>query len=473
VAYSAFLHEGPEPDGHHEPLLAANIDRDMAILEQHNIKWIRTYATDLNGSLIPSIAKDHGIDTVVGTWVNAGPDGVDFWRSEMDRVEEVFRNDDRLVPIIILGNELVYSKKQPMDTIMQMIREAHDKGFYVAMADIPPSYLDPDYAALWESADILLVHSHPFFSHIRNTRGVRVNGTRLMPDAAGADDVLQATMKIKETFPKQIVVVGESGYPSEDDSEEYGVAHCRWCTPQNQKHFLESLLWLADRAKLGVFPFEAFDERWKGEVGEEAGSGPHWGFWDADRVPKPAADVLTKWASAASLGTEFPPPTKSCAFIVAQAECIPRANVDLLRLGDIIDWACGPGLVDCGELETNPLLSTCPLEAKASWAMTKHYQQEHWKDSACHFEGLVIPQFSEKDAKASLKAKAAFERMPALRPEEALGYEEEDDAQERGGRGRSVFLVLLLLLGVGVWEHSTKTLRGLLRKSEYMDLDMA
>ena len=54
------------------------------------------------------------------------------------------------VPIIILGNELVYSKKQPMDTIMQMIREAHDKGFYVAMADIPPSYLDPDYAALWE-----------------------------------------------------------------------------------------------------------------------------------------------------------------------------------------------------------------------------------------------------------------------------------------------------------------------------------
>ena len=104
VAYSAFLHEGPEPDGHHEPLLAANIDRDMAILEQHNIKWIRTYATDLNGSLIPSIAKDHGIDTVVGTWVNAGPDGVDFWRSEMDRVEEVFRNDDRLVCAIALGS---------------------------------------------------------------------------------------------------------------------------------------------------------------------------------------------------------------------------------------------------------------------------------------------------------------------------------------------------------------------------------
>ena len=31
--------------------------RDMGILEQHNIKWLRTYATDLNGDKIPVIAK--------------------------------------------------------------------------------------------------------------------------------------------------------------------------------------------------------------------------------------------------------------------------------------------------------------------------------------------------------------------------------------------------------------------------------
>ena len=59
------------------------------------------------------------------------------------------------------------------------------------MADIPPSYLDPVYAPLWKSADILLLHSHPYFSHIRTTMNVRVMGTRLMPDAAGADDVIQ------------------------------------------------------------------------------------------------------------------------------------------------------------------------------------------------------------------------------------------------------------------------------------------
>ena len=46
-----------------------------------------------------------------------------------------------------------------------------------------------------------------------------------MPDAAGADDVLQATMKIKETFPKQIVVVGESGCALQSLSDN-AVPHC-------------------------------------------------------------------------------------------------------------------------------------------------------------------------------------------------------------------------------------------------------
>ena len=43
--------------------------------------------------------------------------------------------------------------------------------------------------------------------------------------------------------------------------------------------------------QFGAFAFEAFDETWKGQVGEEAGSGPHWGIFDVDRAPKPSAEV--------------------------------------------------------------------------------------------------------------------------------------------------------------------------------------
>lgn len=69
-----------------------------------------------------------------------------------------------------------------------------------------------------------------------------------------------------------------------------------------------------------MFAFEAFDEHWKGDVGEEAGSGPHWGFWDADRVPKPAADVVAKWVQADVL----PAPAHPCEYIALQAECRPK-----------------------------------------------------------------------------------------------------------------------------------------------------
>ena len=45
--------------------------------------------------------------------------------------------------------------------------------------------------------------------------------------------------------------------------------------------------------ELFLFLFEAFDEPWKGDPGNPAGAEKHWGLWNVDRTPKPAAAALT------------------------------------------------------------------------------------------------------------------------------------------------------------------------------------
>lgn len=46
-------------------------------------------------------------------------------------------------------------------------------------------------------------------------------------------------------------------------------------------------------------------------------------------------------------------------------------TVDQAGLGGMLDFTCTDGVVDCEELEKNPLLVGCPAKAKASWALTK------------------------------------------------------------------------------------------------------
>jgi len=84
-------------------------------------------------------------------------------------------------------------------------------------------------------------------------------------------------MRATVTFSDKLVVISETGWPTEGETNGEAVP-----TLANQRTFLKLLYKRSRREQLPFFIFEAFDETWK--VGWEVEK--HWGVYNSDRTPK-------------------------------------------------------------------------------------------------------------------------------------------------------------------------------------------
>jgi len=250
ICYSAYS-EGQSP-GH--ILTREQIQRRMAVIAPYT-KWVRTFSCIEGNELIPQVAKEFGLKTMVGAWIG---DDNELIQKEMKGLEALAK--DGFVDIAAVGNEVLYRNDQPKYELLQYMHWA--KSFLPD--SIPMGYVDayyefpthPDVSSL---CDVILTNCYPFWE-----------GTAI-------DDALNHMKHMyavaKSAANGKPVIITETGWPSTGQQFKGALPSAE----NFIRYFIETQNW-AKAEDIPVFYFSSFDEGWK--TGPEGDVGAHWGIWD-------------------------------------------------------------------------------------------------------------------------------------------------------------------------------------------------
>ncbi|KAJ3669994.1 hypothetical protein LUZ60_010318 [Juncus effusus] len=86
----------------------------------------------------------------------------------------------------------------------------------------------------------------------------------------------------------------------------------------------------------------------------------------------------------------FSPPEGNTTFIDGTTWCVAHPSATQSNLQIALDWACGPGSIDCAALKPGgPCFQPNTLFSHASFAFNSYYQQNGNSDIACNFGGTA------------------------------------------------------------------------------------
>jgi glucan 1,3-beta-glucosidase len=250
LCFSPYVNgQGPE-----STVQAPQIRERMAIIQPYT-RWVRTFSCCNGSELIPEIAKENGLKTLVGAWL--GTDEAINER-EIEGAIAIARagHADR----IAVGNEVLLREDMDEDRLVSYIQRVKD-----ALPDVPVGYVDAYY--LFEKhprvtavCDVVFANCYPFWEGCAREHAI-----------AYMQSMYSRTLAVANGKP---VVISETGWPDQG-SPFHGAVPSR---DGAMAYFIDSCRW-ADAAKIDLFYFSAFDEAWK--VGAEGDVGAFWGLWDA------------------------------------------------------------------------------------------------------------------------------------------------------------------------------------------------
>jgi len=243
--------EGQKPG---DIIPAEQIRKRIKILKPQT-QAIRSFSCTEGNELIPQIAKEYGLKTLVGAWL--GPDK----EKNLDEIDGLIRlAKDGYVDIAAVGNEVLYREDLNEDQLLSYIEQVKKE-----IPEIPVGYVDAYYEFadrpnITEICDIILCNFYPFwegteFQH--SLQHIRHMYSRVVDAAKGKK-----------------VVIAETGWPSKGENMEKAVPN----ELNAMKYFINTHLW-AQEKHIETFYFSSFDESWK--VSSEGSVGAYWGIWDA------------------------------------------------------------------------------------------------------------------------------------------------------------------------------------------------
>ena len=242
--------EGQQPG---DQLSEAQIRRRMEIIAPYT-KWIRSFSTTEGNELIPKIAKEHGIKTLVGAWLG---DDDEINQNEVDNLIKL--SEQGYVDIAAVGNEVMYRGDLTEQQLLDFIYYAKSK-----ISDVPVGYVDAYYEfterpAITEACDVILANCYPFWEGCDQDYSLLY-----MKDMYN---------RAKRAGNGKRVIISETGWPNEGTSLEGAFP-----SEENAiKYFINAQKWSLEE-DIEMFYFSSFDESWK--VGAEGDVGAYWGIWD-------------------------------------------------------------------------------------------------------------------------------------------------------------------------------------------------
>jgi glucan 1,3-beta-glucosidase len=266
--YNKYLENGmhglcfsPYEDGQNpgDQLTEEQIHRRMKIIQPYT-KWIRSFSCTDGNELIPKIAKEYGMKTLVGAWLG---DDADINKREIENLIRIAK--EGYVDIAAVGNEVMYRKDLTEDELLAFMYEVKE-----AIPDIPIGYVDAYYEfshrpRITDACDVILANCYPYWEGC---------------------DIDYSLVYMKDMYNQAVaaangkkVIISETGWPSQGTN-----LHGAYPSAEAfMKYFINAQKWSAQDG-IEMFFFSSFDEAWK--VGAEGDVGAYWGIWEKDEKLK-------------------------------------------------------------------------------------------------------------------------------------------------------------------------------------------
>jgi GPH family glycoside/pentoside/hexuronide:cation symporter len=256
LCFSAYT----EGQGAGDQLTAAQVRRRLDVIAPHT-RWVRSFASTEGHEMIPRLARQRGMKTMVGAWISQDRD-----RNERELSGLLTLAEAGLVDIAVVGNEVLLRGELPEGELLDYIRRvkaALPDGVPVGCVDAYYQFLERP--ALTAACDVLLPNCYPFWE-----------GT----DVALAPQYLKRMYGLVQAAGgEKLVIVTETGWPGLGRPVAQAVP-----SPENaMRYFIDVQGW-ARREGVRLYHFSSFDEPWK--LQQEGEVGTSWGLWDKEERPK-------------------------------------------------------------------------------------------------------------------------------------------------------------------------------------------
>jgi exo-beta-1,3-glucanase (GH17 family) len=249
IGFSAYR-EGQEPG---DQLEIEQIKERMSILKPH-AGWVRSFSCCLGNELVPVVAKQMGLKTLVGAWL-----GENLEKNELEIEGLIKLAKEGYVDVCAVGNEVLYRDDLSEEQLLEYIARVK-----AAVPNLPVGYVDAYYEfedrpAVTEICDVILANCYPFWE-----------GCPIEYSLLYMKDMYRRT--VKAAGGKKVIIT-ETGWPNRGQSFHGAVPS----EANAIRYFLNSQQW-TESEDIEMFYFSSFDESWK--TGAEGDVGAYWGLWD-------------------------------------------------------------------------------------------------------------------------------------------------------------------------------------------------
>ncbi|RLD61321.1 MAG: glycosyl hydrolase [Bacteroidetes bacterium] len=255
LCFSPYM-DGQKPGS---KLTEEQIRRRIEIIKPHT-KWVRSFSCTDGNEMIPRIAYEYGIKTLVGAWL-----GRDEKINEQEISNLIKLAKEGYVDIAAVGNEVMYRGDLTEDELLLYIYRVKNE-----ISDIPVGYVDAYYEfeyrkKITDACDVILANCYPFWEGC---------------------DIKYSLVYMKDMYSRALksangkkVIITETGWPNMGE-EFYGAEPS---VKNALSYFINTQLW-SKEDDIDIFYFSSFDEAWKKD--DEGDVGAFWGLWDVQEKLK-------------------------------------------------------------------------------------------------------------------------------------------------------------------------------------------
>jgi len=255
ISFSPYV-EGQGPG---TQISAAQIRERLAFIQPY-VRWVRSFSCKEGNELIPGIAKENGLQTMVGVWLDD-----DREQNEVEIANAIAVANAGHADILAVGNEVLLRGDLSEDELLGYVSRVK-----AAVSGVPVGYVDAyfefvDHPRITAACDVLLANCYPFW------------------EGCPAEHALlymkEMYRRVQNVANGKRVIISETGWPNVGTPTKGSVPSFENAI----KYFIDTCQW-AEQDGIEIFYFSSFDETWK--VGAEGDVGAYWGLWDADGKPK-------------------------------------------------------------------------------------------------------------------------------------------------------------------------------------------
>jgi GPH family glycoside/pentoside/hexuronide:cation symporter len=218
------------------------------------VSSVRSFSCVEGNELIPKVAREFGLKTMVGAWI-----GKDLEQNQKEISGLIQLAKEGYVDIAAVGNEVLLRGDLTANQMLDYIKTVKEALPDTTVGSVEPYFQFIENPELASSADVILINCYPFWE-----------GSDIGKSTAYLDQMYELTKNIAGTKP---VIVTETGWPGSGEINGNAVPN----RENAISYFINSERWRKSKG-IEMYYFSSFDESWK--IRHEGDVGQNWGLWD-------------------------------------------------------------------------------------------------------------------------------------------------------------------------------------------------